>query len=85
MAKVKAFLVESSAMFQLLGYIRRLENMELHHQPKLATKEKLNRKKIMWIKPNNEWMNQWGISIKGCPNNNKEKKKYVQGKFKESI
>lgn len=44
--------------------------MELSHWPKMTTKNKLNRRKSMWMKQNNKWMNTWGINMKECRNNN---------------
>ena len=85
LAEAVAFPVEASAMIWLLSYLRRLDNMETYQWPKMATREKLDRRKSMWMKQNIIWMNKWGINISECPNNKGEIKRYVQGKVKESM
>lgn len=85
LAEAGAIPIEASAMFRLLSYLRRLENMEIYRWPKIATKEKLDGRKSTWMKQNIKWMNKWDIGTRDYPNNNRGIKKYVQEKFKKSI
>ncbi|KAH9315018.1 hypothetical protein KI387_023645, partial [Taxus chinensis] len=63
----------------------KVESMDGLWWPKIAVEEKLNRRKCTWMKQNEKWMKNWGISMQECPNTNGDIKKYVREKVKTAM
>lgn len=82
LAETGMFLMEASAVIQLLSYLKKVEKMDKHHWPKLVVEERLVRRKKTWMNQNKEWVSKWDIDLHTCPNTKEEIKRLVLEKFR---
>jgi hypothetical protein len=73
--------IEAIAMVCLIGYLKKIEQMEDNRWPKVVFNDILCKRKKTWMQQNIKWLSKWDIHLNMCPTNNKEIKDFVIDRF----